>query len=49
MARVVTNLGTGTLTTISPVHIAEESSAGHRGGFLGYVSIANHLGISVAY
>ena len=29
--------------------ISEVSSAGHRGGFLGYVFIANYLGISVAY
>ncbi|OBT86032.1 hypothetical protein VE02_05517 [Pseudogymnoascus sp. 03VT05] len=49
VARVVTGLGTGALTAIVPVYIAEVSSAGHRGGFLGYVFIANYLGISVAY
>jgi MFS family permease len=49
VARVVTGLGTGALTAITPVHIAEVSSAGHRGGFLGYVFTANYLGISVAY
>src|SRR5690349_11513699 len=49
ISRVVTGLGTGALTAIVPVYIAEVSSAGHRGGFLGYVFIANYLGISVAY
>lgn len=29
--------------------VSETSSASHRGGFLGYVFIANYLGISVAY
>ena len=29
--------------------VSEVSSAEHRGGFLGYVFIANYLGISVAY
>lgn len=29
--------------------VAETSTAKHRGGFLGYVFIANYLGISVAY
>lgn len=37
------------LTGITPVLIAEVSSAQHRGGFLGYVFIANYLGISSAY
>lgn len=49
VARVVTGLGTGALTSITPVYIAEVSSAGHRGAFLGYVFIANYLGISIAY
>ena len=49
VARVVTGLGTGALTAIVPVYIAEVSLAGHRGGFLGYVFIANYLGISIAY
>jgi MFS family permease len=49
VTRVVTGLGTGALTAIVPVYIAEVSSAGHRGGFLGYVFIANYLGISLAY
>ncbi|KAH7397851.1 major facilitator superfamily transporter sugar [Cadophora sp. MPI-SDFR-AT-0126] len=49
VARVVTGLGTGALTSITPVYIAEVSSAAHRGAFLGYVFIANYLGISVAY
>jgi Na+/melibiose symporter-like transporter len=31
------------------VLVSETSSASHRGGFLGYVFIANYLGISVAY
>ncbi|KAJ5933482.1 hypothetical protein N7454_005811 [Penicillium verhagenii] len=48
-ARVVTGVGTGALTGITPVLVAETSSAQHRGGFLGYVFIANYLGISVAY
>lgn len=34
---------------IVPVYIAEVSTAAHRGSFLGYVFIANYLGISVAY
>ncbi len=49
VARIVTGLGTGSLTAITLVYIAEVSSAGHRGGYLGYVFIANYLGISVAY
>ncbi|KAK5112863.1 hypothetical protein LTR85_011090 [Meristemomyces frigidus] len=49
VARVVTGLGTGALTGITPVLIAETSTAGHRGGYLGYVFIANYLGISIAY
>ncbi|KAM3065591.1 hypothetical protein ACMFMG_011301 [Clarireedia jacksonii] len=49
VARVVTGLGTGALTGITPVLVAETSRADHRGGFLGYVFIANYLGISVAY
>lgn len=48
-ARVVTGLGTGALTGIAPVLVSEVSSASHRGGYLGYVFIANYLGISVAY
>jgi MFS family permease len=49
VARVITGLGTGALTGITPVLVSETSSADHRGGFLGYVFIANYLGISVAY
>ncbi|KAF2657559.1 general substrate transporter [Lophiostoma macrostomum CBS 122681] len=49
VARVVTGLGTGALTGITPVLVSETSTAEHRGGFLGYVFIANYLGISVAY
>ncbi|KAL1980994.1 hypothetical protein VTN96DRAFT_3258 [Rasamsonia emersonii] len=49
VARVVTGIGTGALTGITPVLVSETSSADHRGGFLGYVFIANYLGISVAY
>ncbi|KAH7088396.1 major facilitator superfamily transporter sugar [Paraphoma chrysanthemicola] len=49
VARVITGLGTGALTGITPVLVSETSSASHRGGFLGYVFIANYLGISVAY
>ncbi|KAL4995957.1 general substrate transporter [Aspergillus recurvatus] len=49
VARVVTGIGTGALTGITPVLVSETSSAGHRGGFLGYVFIANYLGIAVAY
>ncbi|KAF7185474.1 Sugar transporter STL1 [Pseudocercospora fuligena] len=49
VARVVTGLGTGALTGITPVLISEVSNATHRGGMLGYVFIANYLGISVAY
>ncbi|KAF2141329.1 uncharacterized protein K452DRAFT_38133 [Aplosporella prunicola CBS 121167] len=49
VARVVTGLGTGALTGITPVLVSETSRASHRGGFLGYVFIANYLGISVAY
>ncbi|EON69309.1 hypothetical protein W97_08569 [Coniosporium apollinis CBS 100218] len=49
VARVITGLGTGALTGITPVLISETSTAGHRGGYLGYVFIANYLGISVAY
>ncbi|OGM45198.1 hexose carrier protein [Aspergillus bombycis] len=49
VARVVTGIGTGALTGITPVLVSEISSAEHRGGYLGYVFIANYLGISVAY
>jgi sugar porter (SP) family MFS transporter len=49
VARVVTGVGTGALTGITPVLISEISASDHRGGFLGYVFIANYLGISVAY
>jgi MFS family permease len=49
VARVLTGLGTGALTGITPVLISEISASDHRGGFLGYVFIANYLGISVAY
>lgn len=49
VARVVTGLGTGALTGITPVLVSETSTASHRGGFLGYVFIANYLGIAVAY
>jgi sugar porter (SP) family MFS transporter len=49
VARVITGLGTGALTGITPVLISEISASDHRGGFLGYVFIANYLGISIAY
>ncbi|KAB8219372.1 general substrate transporter [Aspergillus novoparasiticus] len=49
IARVVTGIGTGALTGITPVLVSEISSAEHRGGYLGHVFIANYLGISVAY
>lgn len=49
VARVITGIGTGGLTGIAPVLVSETSHAGHRGGFLGYVFIANYLGISMAY
>lgn len=48
-ARTLTGIGTGALTGITPVLVSEVSSAEHRGGRLGYVFIANYLGISVAY
>lgn len=41
VARVVTGLGTGALTGITPVYTSEIATASHRGGFLGYVFIAN--------
>ncbi|KAH8427879.1 uncharacterized protein LDX57_005584 [Aspergillus melleus] len=49
IARVIAGIGTGALTGITPVLVSETSSADHRGGFLGYVFIANYLGISIAY
>lgn len=49
VARVVTGLGTGALTGITPVYTSEIATASHRGGFLGYVFIANYLGIAIAY
>ncbi|KAJ5665787.1 uncharacterized protein N7477_008235 [Penicillium maclennaniae] len=48
-ARIVTGIGTGALTGITPVLVSETSAANHRGGFLGYVFIANYLGIALAY
>ncbi|GAA5957074.1 hypothetical protein JCM10213_003536 [Rhodosporidiobolus nylandii] len=49
VARVITGLGTGAITAIVPVYCSEVAGAAHRGAFLGYVFIANYLGISVAY
>lgn len=49
VARVITGIGTGALTGITPVLVSETSTAKHRGGYLGYVFIANYLGISLAY
>jgi len=49
IARVVTGLGTGALTAIIPVYVAETSTSTGRGRFLGLVFIANYLGIAVAY
>jgi MFS family permease len=49
VARVVTGLGTGALTAIIPVYVAESSTSHGRGKFLGLVFIANYLGIAVAY
>lgn len=49
VARVITGIGTGALTGITPVLVSETATAAHRGGFLGYVFIANYLGIAVAY
>ncbi|KAL2192238.1 general substrate transporter [Corynascus similis CBS 632.67] len=49
VARVITGIGTGALTGITPVLVSETSTATHRGGYLGYVFIANYLGIAVAY
>ncbi|KAJ5578832.1 Major facilitator superfamily domain general substrate transporter [Penicillium hetheringtonii] len=49
-ARVLTGIGTGgNFDWHHPVLVAETSSAEHRGGFMGYVFIANYLGISIAY
>jgi MFS family permease len=41
IARVVTGLGTGALTAIIPVYVAETSTSTGRGKFLGLVFIAN--------
>jgi MFS family permease len=49
VARVITGIGTGALTGITPVLISEVSASDHRGGFLGYIFIANYLDDSVAY
>jgi MFS family permease len=49
VARVITGIGTGALTGITPVLISEVSASDHRGGLLGYIFIANYLGDSVAY
>ncbi|CAK7270321.1 hypothetical protein SEPCBS57363_004044 [Sporothrix epigloea] len=49
VARVITGIGTGALTGITPVLVSEVSTAVHRGSYLGYVFIANYLGISLAY
>ncbi|GAA5942498.1 hypothetical protein JCM1841_000514 [Sporobolomyces salmonicolor] len=49
VARVVAGLGTGALTGIVPVYCSEVSPSAHRGAFLGFVFIANYLGISIAY
>jgi Sugar (and other) transporter len=42
-------LGLVGLTGITPVLVSEVSASHRRGGFLGYVFIANYLDISVAY
>jgi MFS family permease len=49
IAGVITGTGTGPLTGNTPLLISEVSASDYRGGFLGYVSIINYLGISVAY
>ncbi|PYH93057.1 putative MFS sugar transporter [Aspergillus ellipticus CBS 707.79] len=49
VARIVTGVGTGALTGITPVLVSEISLADHRGGSLGYTFIANYVGISLAY
>ncbi|PWY65225.1 general substrate transporter [Aspergillus heteromorphus CBS 117.55] len=49
VARIVTGIGTGALTGITPVLVSEISLADRRGGSLGYTFIANYLGISLAY
>ncbi|CAK7265213.1 hypothetical protein SEPCBS119000_001397 [Sporothrix epigloea] len=49
VARVITGIGTGALTGTTPVLVSEVSTAVHRGSYLGYVFIANYLGISLAY
>jgi MFS family permease len=49
VARVITGIGTSALTNITPVLVSETSTATHRGAFLGYVFIANYLGIAAAY
>ena len=49
VARVITGIGTGALTGITPVLVSEVSLARRRGSYLGYVFIANYLGISFAY
>lgn len=48
VARVATGMGTDALAGITPVSISEVFASEYRGGFLGYVFIANYLGILVA-
>lgn len=47
VARVVTGLGTGCLTAVTPVYCAEVSGASHRGRFLGFVFIANYCAFAL--
>lgn len=49
MSFVTADVVRSALTGITPVLVSEVSRSDHRGGFLGYVFIANYLGISIAY
>ena len=49
VSRIITGIGTGALTAIIPVYVAETSTSHGRGRFLGLVFIANYLGIAIAY
>lgn len=49
LLRTLLTLPIEALVGITPVLVSEISKSDHRGAFLGYVFIANYLGISLAY
>lgn len=49
VARVISGIGIGAITSITPVWVSELAPASNRGAQIGYVFVANYLGIATAY